>query len=1401
MRVMQHFLTSMGGPVSLVVTAITVAVSLVSSDNPSNFSQPVTFTATMPSGATGTIQFRDGAANLGTPVTLVAGVAAHTSSLLAPGAHSITAAYSGDGSHLAATSDVLAQQVTSLATATTLAVSPSNMPGSPLAPQTVVTLTATAMTAVTTPVSPGLVTFCDATAPHCTGLAVLGTAQLTSAGTALLRFIPGSGSHSYIAVFAGATGNTTSTSAPQSVTVSPPTTSPTTTAITSSGSAGNYTLTATVVGTGSATAGPTGSVSFVDTTNGNSVLGTATLGTATLARGFANGPGSPITVGNLPVDAAVGDFNGDGIPDLAVANSEDNTVTILLGNGSGGFVPAAGSPVTVGGGPYGVVVGDFNGDGIADLAVANTNDNTVSILLGNGSGGFSAPGAAVAVGTHPFLVAVGDFNGDGIADLAVTNFTSNNVSILLGDGHGGFSQAPGSPVTVGGGAYGVAVGDFNADGIADLAVTNQRDGNVSILLGNGGGGFTPATGSPVAVDTFPVSVAIGDFNGDGIADLAVANVTGGNVSILLGNGSGGFTQPAGSPIPVGTFPNDVKVGDFNGDGISDLAVANFESDNVSILLGNGSGGFSSATGSPIAIGSGPYAVAVGDFNGDGMADLAIPNYFSNTLSVLLNQVTQTATAALSAVSVPGSGTHNVEASYPGDTNFDGSTSTTIPLTGSPVTTVTTLVLSTANTIAFGTPVTLTANVIPYTASSLTATGTMTFFDGAASLGTAPISSTGEASITVSTFTITVPGSPHSLTVVYSGDPNFNGSTGGPVLLTVNPAPIAVSLISSDNPSGYGQTVTFTATVPSGATGTIQFKDGAVNIGGPVTIAGGVAAFATSALMRGSHPMTAAYSGDGSHAAATSDVLLQLVNPAILTVTATNVTRPFNEPNGPLNYTITGFIGSDTQANSVTGTPSVLSTATVDSPVGSYPIVISQGTLASSNYTFLFVNGSLTVTKATPGTGGTPPVTAASSTNPSYRDQSVTFTASLPPNATGHVTFMDGTVVLGTATIFGESTSFSTSQLLIGTHPITAVYSGDTNFNGDTSAVLAQMVNKTTLQVTANDAQRIFGQPNPAFTTTITGFVGGDTAAVVTGVPTVTTMAIPTSPVGVYPIVATQGTLAAANYIFAFLNGNLTITQATPGSGGTPPATVTPSLNPAPLGSQVTFTVTVPTGATGTVSFYDGMTLLGTAPVTGNTASFTIATLGIGTHIITAVYSGDANFTTVTTKLSQVIAPAPDFTVASSTGRQLIPPGASANFTIVVSSMNAPFTKPVMMSATNLPPGATYTFTPAAVTPGAAGANTTFTVSVPPQSRTASRSRGLGPVAFALLLLPFAWLKRHRKNPQRLLLWMLVALVSFGAVSGCGEGGYFSQTEQTYTITVTGTSGSLVRSTTVTLTVE
>src|ERR1017187_10141474 len=352
---------------------------------------------------------------------------------------------------------------------------------------------------------------------------------------------------------------------------------------------------------------------------------------------FTPAPGSPFAVGTNPWSAAVGDFNGDGKPDLAVANESSNNVTVLLGNGSGGFTAASGSPFAAGANPYSVAVGDFNGDGKPDLAVANYSSNNVTVLLGNGSGGFTAAsGNPQGGGLVLVSVAVGDFNGDGKPDLAVANDADGNVTVLLGNGSGGFTAASGSPFAAGANPFSVAVGDFNGDGKPDLAFANYSSNNVTVLLGNASGGFTPASGSPFAVGTGPASVAVGDFNGDGKPDLAVANFN--NVTVLLGNGSGGFTAAAGSPFAVGARPYSVAVADFNGDGNPDLAAANLDSDNVTVLLGNGSGGFTAASGSPFAVGTGPASVAVGDFNGDGKPDLAVANlYFtSNNVTVLLN---------------------------------------------------------------------------------------------------------------------------------------------------------------------------------------------------------------------------------------------------------------------------------------------------------------------------------------------------------------------------------------------------------------------------------------------------------------------------------------------------------------------------------------------------------------------------------------------------------------------------------------------------------------------------------------------------------------------------------------------------------------------------------------------
>jgi len=272
--------------------------------------------------------------------------------------------------------------------------------------------------------------------------------------------------------------------------------------------------------------------------------------------------------------------------------------------------------------------------------------------------------------------------------------------------------------------------------------------------------------------------------------------------------------------------------------------------------------------------------------------------------------------------------------------------------------------------------------------------------------------------------------------------------------------------------------------------------------------------------------------------------------------------------------------------------------------------------------------------------------------------------------------------------------------------------------------------------------------------------------------------------------------ALSNYNVTHVNGTLTITKA-PGSIvlSTPTTPTTPSQP----SSSVTLTADVPAGATGTVTFYDGTTALGTATIVNGTASLTIS-LAPASHSITAIYNGDANFSSATSSPVTVTIVAPDFGVSSPAPPQVIPPGASANFAISISSLAAQFTNPVTLTASGPPAGATYAFNPNPVTPGAIGVNSTLTVTVPKQSAMLDRTYRT-PLVLAVLLLPLAALRRARGRPSRLLLALVLALTSLAVSVGCCTGGYFNQPQQTYIITVTGNSGTLVHSTTVTLTVQ
>ncbi|NER35151.1 MAG: DUF4347 domain-containing protein [Oscillatoria sp. SIO1A7] len=367
----------------------------------------------------------------------------------------------------------------------------------------------------------------------------------------------------------------------------------------------------------------------LDTTCGKPAAETALSASAMAAypavlASFA--PGTPFGAGTQPRSVAVGDFNGDGSPDLATANSGSNNVSVLLGDGSGSF--GTGTNFGAGSSPISVALGDFNGDGSSDLAVANLLSANVSVLLGDGSGNFGTQ-TVFGTGTGPRSVAVGDFNNDGSLDLATPNSGSNNVSVLLGDGNGNFGTQ--ANFGVGNAPNSLAVGDFNGDGNSDLAVANNSSDNVSLLLGDGSGNF--GTQTVFGTGTGPYSLTVGDFNGDGSSDLATANSGSDNVSLLLGNGNGSFgTQ---TTFGVGSQPFSVTVGDFNGDGSPDLATANSGTvSNVSLLLGDGNGSFGTQTN--FVAGNGLQSVAAGDFNGDGKPDLAVANVSDNGVSILLN---------------------------------------------------------------------------------------------------------------------------------------------------------------------------------------------------------------------------------------------------------------------------------------------------------------------------------------------------------------------------------------------------------------------------------------------------------------------------------------------------------------------------------------------------------------------------------------------------------------------------------------------------------------------------------------------------------------------------------------------------------------------------------------------
>jgi hypothetical protein len=571
------------------------------------------------------------------------------------------------------------------------------------------------------------------------------------------------------------------------------------------------------------------------------------------------------------VSIAVADVNRDGKLDLLVANqcvTDDNCslhnfgigrggVGVILGNGDGTFQPAH---VYLSGGyaATSIAVADVNGDGKLDLALAHecgdsdcSGRGVLGVLLGNGDGTFQSAVTYGSGGYEAMSLAMGDFNGDGKADIAVANqFLQKNrfdsgdtlVGVLLGNGDGTFQTA--QMYNSGDAAYALSIvaADVNKDGKLDLVVGHgdanfQSRSTVGVLLGNGDGTFQ--TAQRYSSSGFhATSIVVEDMNGDGKVDLLVANLglrqnnwSQGVVTVRLGNGDGTFAAAHFISTSTG-YPSSIAVTDVNRDGKPDLLVK--DSLGLRTWLGNGDGTFR-LPGNPGTSPTVGLSIAAADVNDDGRPDVLValgcvvdPENCTLGAGVLLNAVPFATTTELS---------------------------------------------SNLNQAVYGQAVTLKATVTPSGPYALT--GKVKFMDGTTGIGSATLSG-GVATLTKSKLVVGT----HPITATYGGDTFSGNSVSAAMTQTVSQASVSMVLTSTPNPSNFGNSVKFTARlssnggVPSWQPVTFSYKGatlGTADVGGT-----GVATFSTTTLPQGSDVVTAGYAGNVDYSSA-SATATQVVN--------------------------------------------------------------------------------------------------------------------------------------------------------------------------------------------------------------------------------------------------------------------------------------------------------------------------------------------------------------------------------------------------------------------------------------------------------------------------------------------------------------------------------------------
>jgi sugar lactone lactonase YvrE len=1157
--------------------------------------------------------------------------------------------------------------------------------------------------------------------------------------------------------------------------------------------------------------------------------------------------GSLTAVSNAANSPSVVDLSGQVLsvqPTVATLTSSANpaslgvavTFTAVIANS---LAVAPTGTVTFYDGTNEIGSGTLNATGVAAFSIATltTGSHSITAVYGGDSQNAAATSAALIESVkQPTTTALTSSLNPAVAATSVT-FTATVA------GPSGATTAPGGTVTFSDGATTIGTATLNASGVATLAIATLNGGQHSITANYAGDASDLASQSAVLIETMAKAATTTTlttsnasvYPGVSVTFTSVVTRTDsviptGTVTFLDGGtaiGTGTLSAAGAATLTTSTLTGGVQsiTAVYGGDASNVTSTSPVLTETVQAF----------ATVTTVAVGTNPgvagaslqltATVVQSGTAGSGGAFSGTVTFLDGGKSVGTATISAAGIATLNVATLT-VGPQSIVASFGGSANYSASTSAPVAETIVAATTTTALISSVSPSIA-GMPVTLTATV---TGNGGIATGTVTFMDGATSLGSGTLNAKGVATIAASALAVGT----HTLTAVYGGDAKDTGSTSAPLTQVVQIATSTTTVISSVNPSTFGGSVTFTASIATNggaATGTVTFSDGTVVLGTAVVNAG-AASFSTSTLALGPHSIIAAYGGDANDGASQSAVLSEQVQQA----GPVTVTSSANPSIAGTSVSFTAAIAAP-QGAAVTGTvtfkdgATVLGTAAVN---GSGVSAFSTATLAVGQHSIVAAYSgdannraaSSSVLLQTVQTAGTK-VTLVSSANPSLASAAVTLSATVVgtgASVTGTVTFEDGTTVLGVANVnAGGMATFAASGLLPGQHSIIAIYSGDADDVTSTSAVLTQNVVQTTTVSLLSSENPSLALDAVTFTATVSNSGSkAPTGAVV--------FSDGTTVLGT----VTLGVAGAATFTAtAMATGPHTITAVYSGDAlnlaGTSPAlsqtvqlrptssTLTASSTSLTGGQQVTLISVVryagPVTPTGTVTFVSDGTTLGIGVVDNTGVATLTVNLLTSAPTVSASYSGDAVYAASTSAQTSITVAKPtQFTMQLNPVAVTMQSQQNMPTTLTITSVNG-FTDTLDLGCLGLPFAATCTFAKDTVV---IGANATQTIQVvvdtgsPLTSGSVARLEPPSKGSVAMCLLPGGLLfgllfwkgrRRMRSGLTGLLMLALLAGVSAG-LSGCGGLHMNGTPPGTYVfqVSATGTGSGVTQAIDITLTV-